>query len=279
MNKSYKIINMVLITNNKFSEVLKPCKQSLNFPPFSIASKFSSILGLFFLPVLFMRRYQFNATVFIKFYIKIVTVIGFITNYLVWSIFNKPTIYSVLYKSYFVGRSTFNVSGDRKTRRVCNCHDLGTLSAFCFANAKTPFFAGTNVPSIKASLISILPLSYRSCASSFTICLKTPFSTHCWNLLWHVWYGGYLAGRSCQGAPVLNTQRIPFNTSRGSRGFLPLGSFRGVREVITGSILFHCSFVSSILILLHNRMILSRRFYFLSIYFEMACSVVSLEYL
>jgi hypothetical protein len=159
-----------------------------------------------------------------------------------------------------MGRSAFNVSGDRKTSSVCDGHDLGAFAALCLADSKTPFFAGTKVPSMNASRISIPPRSYRSCASSWAMRRKTPNRTHCWNRRWHVWYGGYLCGRSFQGAPVLKIHKIPFKTSRGSRARRPRGSLRGLNERIMGSIRLHCSFVSSILILLHNQNLMSRFF-------------------
>jgi hypothetical protein len=157
-----------------------------------------------------------------------------------------------------MGRSAFNVSGERKTSSVCDCHDLGALAALCLADSKTPFFAGTNVPSIKASRISIPPRSYRSCASSWAMSRKVPCRTHCWNRLWHVWYGGYLGGRSFQGAPVRKIHNIPFMTSREFRPLRPRGSFTGAVAAIMGSIRFHCSFVSSILIILHIQDFMSR---------------------
>jgi hypothetical protein len=147
--------------------------------------------------------------------------------------------------------SAFNVSGDRKTRSVCDCHDLGAFATLCLADSKTPFFAGAKLPSMNASRISILPRSYRSWASSCTMRLKTPCSTHFWNRLWHVWYGGYRWGRSFQGAPVRKIHKTPFKTSRGLRCFLPLGSRGSVDATIIGSIRLHCSFVISILIVLH----------------------------
>jgi hypothetical protein len=157
-----------------------------------------------------------------------------------------------------VGRSAFNVSGDRKTRSVCDCHDLGAFAALCLADSKTPFFAGAKLPSMKASRISIWPRSYRSSTSSCAMRLKTPSLTHCWNHLWHVWCGGYRGGKSFHGAPVRKIQRMPLKTSRGSRGGLPLGSLAGVNSLIIGSIRFHCSFVVSILIILHNQNVMSR---------------------
>jgi hypothetical protein len=156
-----------------------------------------------------------------------------------------------------VGRSAFNVSGDRNTRSVCDCHDLGAFAALCLADSKTPFFAGAKDPSIKASRISIWPRSYRSSASFWVTRLKTPCLTHFWNHLWHVWYGGYRWGISFQGAPVRSIHRIPLNTSLGSLGFRPLGSLGGVNSLMIGSIRFHCSFVMSILIILHNQYVMS----------------------
>lgn len=46
-------------------------------------------------------------------------------------------------------------------------------------------------------------------------------------------------------------------TSRGSRGERPRGSFSGAVAAIMGSIRFHCSFVSSILIVLHIQDVMS----------------------
>jgi hypothetical protein len=157
-----------------------------------------------------------------------------------------------------VRRSAFHVSGDRKTRSVCDGHDLGAFAALCLADSKTPFFAGAKLPSMNASRISIFPRLCRSSANSWTIRRKTPSRTHCWNRRWHVWYGGYRCGRSFQGAPVRKIHNIPFKTLRGSRARRPLGSLGGVNDMIIGSILFHCSFVISILILLHNQDLMSR---------------------
>jgi hypothetical protein len=46
-------------------------------------------------------------------------------------------------------------------------------------------------------------------------------------------------------------------TLRGSRALRPRGSFTGAVRVIMGSIRFHCSFVISILIILHNQNVMS----------------------
>jgi hypothetical protein len=150
------------------------------------------------------------------------------------------------------------INGQR--RSVCDCHDLGALATLCLADSKTPFFAGAKLPSMNASLISIFPRSYRSLASSYSISWKVPRSVHSWKRRWQVWYGGYLAGKSFQGAPVRNIHNIPLSTSLAGFGFRPRGSFSGVVFNIMGSIRVHCSFVSSILILLHNQDVMSSLF-------------------
>ncbi len=251
---------MVFVSNHQSPEVLKPGKQALNFPTAPITPELSAILARGFFAPFAMWRNHFNATLFEKLLIKAIAIIGFIANKLVRSIAGKTAVDGCLDKLYFMGRSTFHMSGDRKTKSVCNCQDLGAFAALCLADSKTPFFAGAKVPSMNASRISIWPRSYRSSTSSWAMRWKIPSRTHCWKRRWQVWYGGYRWGRSFQGAPVRKIHKMAFRICRESRGRRPLGSFFGVKDTITGSIRLHCSFLSSILILLHNQDLMSRFF-------------------
>ena len=251
---------MVFVANNQSPEVLKPGKQTLNFPSAPITSEFPAILGRELFASSAMRSNHFNATLLKKLLIKAIAVIGFVTHKLVRRIASKTAINSCLDKLYFMGRSAFHMSGDRKTTSVCDGQDLGAFAALCLADSKTPFFAGAKQPSMKASRISIWPRSYRSSTSSWAMRWKIPSRTHCWKRRWHVWYGGYRWGRSFQGAPVRKIHKMAFRICRESRGRRPLGSFFGVNDTIIGSIRLHCSFVSSILILLHNQDLMSRFF-------------------
>jgi len=249
---------MVFVADNQSPVILKPSEQTLHFPSAPISSEFPAVLGMRFFPSFAMWRNHFNTTIFKELIIQFIAVVGLITNQLIRGILCKATVDGILYKLYFMGRSAFNVSGDRKTRSVCDCHDLGAFATLCLADSKTPFFAGAKDPSINASLISIFPRSFRSSTNSWAMRLKTPCLTHCWNRRWHVWYGGYRCGKSFQGAPVRMIHKIPLSTLRGSRAGRPLGSFAGAEDKIMGSIRFHCSFVSSILILLHIQDFMSR---------------------
>jgi len=260
LNHSKEIFCMVFVADNYSSEILKPGKKSLHFPSASIAPEPSSVLSFGLLSSTSVRGDHLNTALKKKLYIKAVTIICLITNETVRCMLDKTAVYRCLNQLYFVWRSACHVSGDRNTRSVCDCHDLGAFAALRLADSKTPFFAGAKLPSMNASRISISPRSYRSSASSWTMRWNTPWRTHFWNRRWHVWYGGYRWGRSFQGAPVRNTHKIPFNTSRGSRAGRPLGSLGGVNDLIIGSIRFHCSFVMSILIILHNQVLMSSFF-------------------
>jgi hypothetical protein len=142
-------------------------------------------------------------------------------------------------------RSRGNVDGERKTSAVCHCHDFAPFTTFGAAHIESPFLAATNVPSIKHSARSSLPLTRRSSAKASRTLRRTPDLTQLWNLRWQVWYGGNLSGRSCQRAPVRKIQRIPLRTSRLSLHGLPRPSSRRGFSGISGEITAHCSSVNS----------------------------------
>lgn len=152
-------------------------------------------------------------------------------------------------KFYFVERSTFHMSGDRKTSIVRDCLDFDAVTTLYLADIKTPFFAGARLPSTSASHMSIFQRSCRSWANSCSILRNTPCWARCWNPLWHVWYGGYRRGISFHMTPVRKVHNIPFKTFRGSRALRPLWTLGGADDVILGSTLSHCLFIISILVL------------------------------
>jgi hypothetical protein len=141
--------------------------------------------------------------------------------------------------------STCNGNGDRKTRAVCDSHDLCALSAFGFPHAKPPFLAAAKLPSMNASVKSRPPRSRRSCARVRKTFSSVTSLTHFWKRRKQVGYEGYRPGRSIQGAPVLNIQRTPLSTSRGSLYGRPRPSFRCRGFGNSGAMISHCSFVRS----------------------------------
>ena len=192
MNHSLEIFYMVFVSDNQSPEVLEPGKQAFDLPSAPVTPQFPAVLGTRLFPSPTVRGDHLNTAFTQKLIVKFIAVVSFIANQFIRRIPRKAAIYSGLDKLYFMGRSAFNVSGDRKTSSVCDCHDLGAFAALCLADSKTPFFAGAKLPSMNASRISILPRSFRSSTSSWAMRWKTPCRTHCWNRRWHVRFSAFL---------------------------------------------------------------------------------------
>jgi len=79
MNKADVVFDKAIKTNQDPTVILKPCKQSLNFPSPSIPAKFPPILGLLLLSVGAMRGNQFHS-IFSQFLIQRIAVICLVTN-------------------------------------------------------------------------------------------------------------------------------------------------------------------------------------------------------
>ncbi len=130
---------MVFVSNDKPPEILKPGKEPFYPPSSAVRSQFPSILGFRFLSSLSMWRDHFNTTFIAQLLIKAITVIGFITNEFIRSILSKSAVYGFLDQFHFVGRSAFNVSGDRNTRASAIAMILVPLPRFVLPTARPPF--------------------------------------------------------------------------------------------------------------------------------------------
>ena len=235
---------MKFISYNETTKILQPSKKPFHLPAPTVAPQCPSILGLASLASIVGDH--FYPPIFCQFGVKRVAVVSLIADQMLRQLIGKRPIQRVFHQGHFMRRRAFHVNGERKTRSVCHCHDLGALAALSFTNGTAPFFAGANVPSIKASRKSSLPRSRKSSASVISKVSNTPDFRHRWSHLWQVWYGGYLSGKSFQGAPVLRIQNIPFNTWR--RSLLtglprPFGSLVAADSKV--AIRSHCSLVIS----------------------------------
>jgi len=139
-------------------------------------------------------------------------------------------------------RSRRCVDGERKTSAIRHCHELATFAALGLSHSRAPFFATTKVPSMKHSLKSRPPRSFKSAASASKILRSVPFRAHSWNRRWQVWYGGKRGGKSYQRAPLRRIHKMPLSTSRSSRRGLPLGLLVCGNS---GLINCHCASLSS----------------------------------
>ena len=236
---------MKFISYDKTAEVLQPGKKPFHFPAPAIAPQCPPILSL--APITPVGGDHLYPPILFQFGIELITVVGFVADEPLRQFVGKTPIQGRFNQRHLMRRRACHVYGERKTSSVCNCHDLGALAALCFTNGTTPFFAGANVPSIKASRKSSPPRSFRSSANTISTASKAPSFRHRWNHLWQVWYGGYLSGKSFQGAPVLRIQNMPFKTIRRSL-LTGLPRSRGSWGALhsKGAMRSHCSLVMSI---------------------------------
>jgi hypothetical protein len=137
------------------------------------------------------------------------------------------------------------VDGEWKTSIVCHHHELRAFTPLSLTDCVPPFLAVTKVPSMKHSPKSTSPRSRRSRARASSTPRSVPSLDHCWNLLWQVWYGGNLSGKSCHRAPERRIHNTPLMTSRVSLHGLPRPSARRGGAGMSGSRIAHCSSVSS----------------------------------
>ena len=143
----------------------------------------------------------------------------------------------------FVDIGSRKVDSERKTRAVDQYHKLCPLTFACRADASAPFFAGANVPSIKASLQSICLASSSSLRNARQSVSQTPAASHSWSRRQQLAYAGNSLGMSFQRAPVRSTHRIPSRHARSSaRGRPPFGFSFAFGKC--GAIFAHCASVS-----------------------------------
>lgn len=256
MDEAKEVCCVILMTRKDSTKVLQPGEQSLDLPALSVPAQYSTVLRDWPYTVGFVRSDDTNALLG-HLSVQLIAVVRLIPDQSLRGIGDKPAFKSTLDKGDFMWRSRCNVYGDRKTMAVCHSHDLRTFAPLGLSHAEPPFFATTNVPSIKHSDRSNLPRLRRSSANASSTDFNVPVDTHSWNRRWQVWYEGNRAGRSAQGAPVRRIQKIPFITARSSTRGRPRPSARSTLGN-SGEIKFHCSSVSSSALLIGSRQLWKR---------------------
>ena len=224
---------------------MQPCEEAFYLPAAAVAPQRAAILR--FAPFFPVRGNHFDAPILFQLGIKLVAIVSLVADQATGQLIGKRVLQGILHQGHFMRRRACHVKGERKTSSVCHCHDLGALATFGFTNGTAPFFAGANVPSIKASRRSSLPRSRKSSAKASNTASNTPCLRQRWNHLWQVWYGGYRSGKSFQGAPVRKIQKIPFKMARGAlRTGLPCPLGPLGESGIRGASRSHCSLSMSI---------------------------------
>lgn len=171
---------------------------------------------------------------------KCIRIIGFVTHQM-FGRFAK-LIDRLLNKRYLMWTGRGKGHSQRNTSAIRHHHELGALSSLRFPDFGAPFFAETNVPSMKTSAQSIWPFLSSLRMKVRQIFSQTPCSSHSFSRLQQVLGLGYFSGKSFHLAPVRRIQRIPSNTNRLFFQGLPLLFSFGS----SGPISFHCFSVTYI---------------------------------
>ena len=161
MDETLEVLWMSFVPDDEPAVVVHPRKESLDLPAADIASQWATILCPL-LPVRSIGRDHLDSALLPESLVQAVTVVGLVSNQSLGVLGQESVVQRVVDKRDFSWRSTRDPGGDRKTRAVCDCHDLGPLPALGLSDGRAPFLAPEKVPSMKASVMSMRPRWYKS---------------------------------------------------------------------------------------------------------------------
>ena len=234
---------MVLPADHEPTKVMQPSEKSFHPQASAIATQWTPVLR-WCSPLSAMGCDHFYPVSLGQITVQSITVIGLVADQSRRERIEEAVPEDSFDELTFVGRSTFDTNGERKTVIIGESDDFRPLAAFGGPDCEAPFFAPVKEGSMKASSKSSFPRACNSSASTRKMRSSLPARTHCWKRRWQVWYGGYLLGSSRHCAPVPNTQRIPLSTALVSCQGRPRPSARRCGLKI-GSMSFHWASLSS----------------------------------
>jgi hypothetical protein len=242
--------NITVPADDKSAIISQPRKSPLDLIATLISPQFASIIILASLVISAVWTNQFNASVG-QTLPQRVAVIAHVGNQSLWLFSRSASAFSRhshIIQCFFEERDLvrgrrIQVVSQRNTLAVDHHHPLRSLAAFGLSDALAPFFAGAKLPSANASLQSNCPLWSSSERKALQALSHISCSSQSLSLRQQVEGLGYCFGRSAQGAPVRNIQRMPSNTLRlSAQGLPPRLDFLGFGS--NGSIFSHCDCVS-----------------------------------
>src|SRR5271165_9683 len=242
VDEAEEVLDVVLPTSDEAAEVVHPGEKPLHFPTFFVAPQLSSVLGFAAPPAI--GRDQLDAVVLCELLVEPVRVVGFVADEPGGELIEKASGKNLFHKLALGWRSALHRYGERKTVSSSDSDDFRALAAAGGADSGAPFLALAKVESTNASSKFNWPRSCRCLASRRRHSSSFPLRTHCSNLRWQVWNGGYFSGSSRHCAPVPCTHSTPWSTARVSCHGRPRLSARRCGRS-TGSTTSHCSSFSS----------------------------------
>ena len=140
MEETEEVLGVVFIPHARTTEVIEPGEQALDFPAALIAAQGPAVL-CFENSVSAVWRDQFNAAFLPEPAGQRIAVVGSVADETLGHLAEETVVERLFDESDLVRRSTCNGYRDRKTRAVCNGHDLGALAFLGFPDGRPPFWA------------------------------------------------------------------------------------------------------------------------------------------
>jgi hypothetical protein len=243
--------NIAIPANDKAPGIRKPRECPLNLISALVTPQFTAVMISLFLIVIPVGADQFNASIS-QTPAERVTIIAFVGNQPLGILPRTAATfacYSDGFKRFLKERGLVrgrrvHVVPQRNSLAVNHHHPLRAFPPLGFPDAGAPFLAGAKLPSMNDSLQSSCSFSSSSERNALHAVTHTSCSSHSFNLRQQVEGLGYSLGRSCQGAPVRNIQRMPSKTLRlSAQGLPPFRFTLGFGKSFSS--LLHCSSVSS----------------------------------
>ncbi len=233
---------MIFIADDEAAEVEQPADGSFDFPASLVAAEGAAVLSLRTAAILPMRADQLDAASRQSLAQRI-AVGGAVVDQSLEAATEHATIEQRFDQRDLGWRGAGHDGSQRRAVSVDQEHDLGPLAAFGLPDAQTPFFAGANVPSARASSQSIRPIPSSRRSTRAQAFWNRPASVQAFNRRQQVLGDGKCFGKSFQRAPVRSIHRMPSRHGRGGICGRPptrLGGSQGNKSAIR----FHCSSVS-----------------------------------
>ena len=252
MNQRLKILRLALITHHQAAEILQPGIRPLDDPPPLVAPQLAPILMRRHPIILALRDERLNLPLN-QHCPRWVAVISAVANQALRFVWSPPRATPLLYlhlverllKEFDFRRgSLLHVYSERSTRAIGQYHKLRSLAALSFADFGAPFFALTNMPSIKHSFQRTFFWSLSWSKKARHKFNRMSLSAHSLKRRWTALLEPYRAGNSLQGAPVQRIHKMPSKHLRSSVGGRPPLGF-GFRFGSCFAINSHCLSVTA----------------------------------
>src|SRR2546429_6738323 len=135
LHKAEVVLLVPFVTDENASEVVQPGEEPFDLPASVVSAEHPAILGLGSGAVLPMRSDHLDIVFLLQRVIQRIAIVGSVADQPLRHLPDEPSVQSLFFQRDFMRRSTGCAYGERKTRAVCDCHDLGPFASLGLANA------------------------------------------------------------------------------------------------------------------------------------------------